>query len=164
MYPNNGIGWTHEGEIVFKGSCMIGNNSFIVTGKQGRIVFGDDFRNSTSARIISFCGITFGEHVSLGWEVTIMDTNFHPLFDREKQQFKRAYGRINIGDYNWISTQSVVLHSVETPHHCYFGLRSIITRGGDYESYCLYGGSPLRVLSSNVERIIGQDRIKDYTL
>lgn len=163
MYPNNGIEWTNEGEVVFKGKCMIGNNSFLVTGKQGRIEFGADFMSTASLKIISFCGITIGKHVRLGWEVMIMDTNFHPFYDREKQKFKRAYGKIVIGDNNWISTQSVVLNSVETPHHCYFGLRSVITRGGDYESYCLYGGSPLRVLSRNVERIIGQDKITDYS-
>jgi len=164
MYPNNGFSWTNEGIVIFKGYCMIGNNSFIITGDQGKIVFGDDFIATTSVKIISFCGITFGEHARLGWDSIVMDTNFHPFYNRETEQFKRAFGRISIGDYNWISTQSVVLHSVETPHHCYFGLRSVITRSGDYESYCLYGGSPLRVLSRNVERIIGQDKITDYSL
>lgn len=47
-----------------------------------------------------------------------MDTNFHPLYDMEKDSFKRAYGPIKIGDYNWFAMQCKVMHSVETPERC----------------------------------------------
>lgn len=162
MYPNNGITITNEGLIVFKGECVIGNNSFIVTGVDSVVEFGDDFIASTSFKLVSFIGIKFEEHNRIGWECTMMDTNFHPLYDLEKKQFKKAYGKICIGKNNWFGTQCLVMHSVTTPEFCIFGARSILTRGGRYESYCVHGGSPIKVLSRNVARIIGQDRIKKY--
>lgn len=150
------------GKIVFKGSCYINNNSYIVQGPASTIIFGDDFVASTSAKIISFKGIEFGEHTRMGWEVLVMDTNFHPLYDMEREQFKRAYGTIKIGPYNWFATQCKVMHSVTTPERCVFGMGSVLTRGAKYESYCVHGGSPIRVLSRNVMRVYGKDRITDY--
>lgn len=164
MYPNNGIQWTHEGIVTFKGTCRIGNNSFIVTGKQGNIIFENDFMATASAKIISFIGIKFGISTRLGWEGLVMDTNFHPLYDMEKDKFKKAYGSIHIGDFNWFGNQCLIMHSVTTPERCIFGGRSVITRGGKYESYCVHGGSPIRVLSRNVMRVIGKDKIDEYKL
>lgn len=149
-YPDSGFYWNNEGLIIFKGKCVIGNNAFIVTGKNGKIEFGEDFRATTSMRIVSHIGIQFGKSVTLGWEVIVMDTNFHPLYDKETNQSKKTYGKILIGDYNWFSTQCYVMHSVHTPVSCIFGARSIVTRGGGYQSYCLYGGNPIKILSRNI--------------
>ena len=85
MYPNSGIHITQwGGEIIFKGRCTIGNNSFLVQGADSRIVFGDEFCATTSVKIVSFKGIECGTYVSVGWDCVFMDTNFHPLYDMEK--------------------------------------------------------------------------------
>lgn len=160
-YPDNGFTWNNEGQITFKGKCMIGNNTFIVTGKQGKIVFGDDFRATASLKIVSCIGITFGKSIRFGWEVIVMDTNFHPLYDIEKKHFKKAFGKIDIGDYNWFSTQCYIMHSVTTPERCIFGARSMVTHSRKYESYCIHGGSPIGVLSRNVMRDL--DKKLDYS-
>lgn len=164
MYNNTGFSIKHEGTIVFKGRCRIGNDTNIVCGKQGKIVFGEDFRNSAGMKIVSHCGITFGKETRLGWGGLVMDTNFHPIYDIEKKKFKKAFGKINIGDNNWFGAQCMIMPSVETPERCIFGARTIVTRGGQYESYCVHGGNPVRVLTRNVMRIIGQDIIKDYSI
>lgn len=160
-YPNSGISWNNEGRIVFKGKCVIGNNAFIVTGKQGTIEFGENFRSTTSLKIISCIGIKLGKSVTLGWEVIIMDTNFHPLYDVEKSKFKKAYGKIVIGDNNWLASQCYIMHSVHTPEQCVFAARSVLTNGGKYESYCVHGGHPARILSRNI--ICDMDKKLDYS-
>ena len=50
LYPDTGVTIKNEGKIMFKGTCVIGNDSYIVCGKQGRIVFGGDFKDSHSQR------------------------------------------------------------------------------------------------------------------
>lgn len=163
MYPDNGIHWTQwGGTIIFKGSCWINNNSFIVQGKESTIIFGDRFMATTSMKLISFKHIEFGRYVSVGWEVIFTDTNFHPIYDLKNEKFKKAYGPIIIGDNNWFGMQCKVMHSVTTPKHCIFGLGSVLTRGGEYESYCLHGGNPLRVLTRDVMRVEDQDKITSY--
>jgi len=162
VYPDNGISWLNEGTIVFKGRVSIGSDSYILIRPNGHIIMGDDFSCSAALKMVSCIGIEFEEGVHFGWECIIMDSNFHPLYDIEKKQFKKAYGKIHIGANNWFSTQCMIMHSVETPERCIFGARSIITRGGKYESYCLHGGNPLHVLSRNVMRIYGEDQITEY--
>lgn len=164
LYADSGISFKNDGRIVFKGTCIIGNDSYIVCGRQGSIVFGDDFKNTGSLRITSQCGVTFGKSARLGWQTIIMDTNYHPLWDMEKKRFKRAFAPISIGDYNWIATQCYVMQGVVTPERCIFGARSTITHSGPFESYAVHGGSPLKVLTRKVMRDYEHDHIDDYSL
>lgn len=158
IYPNSGIIWENDGgTVIFNGNCLIGNNSSLSIGGKTKVIFGDDFLASTSLKLVSYRGITFGQSTRFGWDCLIMDTNFHPLYDINKNKFKIASGPIEIGDFNWFGTQCKIMHSVKTPERCIFGMNSIITRGCEMKSYCVMGGSPVRVLSENVMRIIGQD-------
>lgn len=163
-YPNSGLHWCNEGRIIFRGKAVIKNDCYITCGNQGKIIFGDSFEASAGTKIVSRCGINFGKFTRLGWEVIIMDTNFHPLFDIEKQVYKKAFGPIEIGDYNWFATQCIIMPNVKTPDRCIFGARSIVTRGAKLEPFCVHGGSPLHVLSRNVMRDYNNDQIKDYSL
>lgn len=163
VYPNAGITLRIEGKLVFQGKCHIGNDCTVICGKKGKIVFGDDFRVTGGLKLVSQCGINFGKHTLFGWGNVVIDTNFHPLYDMEKEKFKKAFGPITIGDNNWFGMNCLIMPGVITPEHCIFGARTVVTRGGQYEPYCVHGGSPIRVLSRNVMRIIGQDTIKDYT-
>ena len=163
-YPNTGITWRNQGKVIFKGSCTIPNECYVIVGRQATLTFGDDFNANAGLKLVSNCKITFGNHARVGWAVTIMDTNFHPLYDMEKKKFKKAFSPIIIGDYNWFGTQCYIMHGVHTPERCIFGARSILTRGGKYESYCVHGGSPIHVLSRNVMRDYDHDQITDYSL
>jgi len=162
VFPDNGFSWLNEGTVIFRGKCFIGSDSYIVVRSSGELIFGDDFHSGAAMKLVSCIGVEFGQHTRFGWSVTVMDTNFHPLYDTEKERFKKAYGKIKIGDYNWFSTQSMIMHSVETPERCIFGARSIVTRGCQFEPYCVHGGNPLHVLARNTMRIIGQDQITEY--
>lgn len=53
IFPNNGIIWDNKGCISFLGNAHIGNNSSISTGNTGMIEFGNNFRATTTVRIIS---------------------------------------------------------------------------------------------------------------
>lgn len=162
-YPNTGITWRNDGIVIFKGKCNIPNDCFVVVGKQGQLILGDDFQSNAGLKMVANCKISFGIHARVGWGCVIMDTNYHPLYDMEKGKFKRAFGPIEIGDCNWFGLQCFVMHSVHTPERCIFGARSVVTRGGQYESYCVHGGSPIRVLTRNVMRDYNNDQIRDYS-
>ncbi|MFI3242837.1 MAG: hypothetical protein R3Y56_01125 [Akkermansia sp.] len=163
VYPNTGIIWENKkGRVSFLGECKIGGNSSLSVNKGANIIFHDDFVATSSVQIISFKAITFGCKCRLGWNSLVMDTGFHPLYDIEKKKFKPAFGAITIGDYNWFGNQCVVMHSVTTPERCIFGLRSVITRGGKYESYAVHGGSPAKLLTRGVMRDYDNDYVEDY--
>ena len=158
LYPDNGFTWDNKGAtVIFRGHCIIGNDSYFSCGGGSTVDIGDDFVATAGMKLVSYRGIRFGQSARLGWDVVVMDTNFHPLYDMEKKQFKRASGPIDIGDFNWFGQGCHIMHSTATPERCIFGMGTIVTRGCEKESYCVMGGSPVRVLTRNVMRIIGQD-------
>lgn len=163
IYPNNGIIFQNvNGLISFKGGCRIGSNSAISVNKGAKLEFGENFTATSTIKLVCCKAITFGSQCRLGWDALVLDSSFHPLYDLEKEKFKPSFGAINIGDSNWFANQTVIMHSVTTPKRCIFGLRSIVTRGGNYESYAVHGGNPIKVLSRNVIKDYNNDQITDY--
>ena len=163
VFPNDGITWKNEGRVVFKGKCAIGNDCYIVVGKQGTLTFGHGFKVNAGLKLTAMCSISFGTQTWLGWGVVVMDTNHHPLYDMEKKRNKVAFSPIVIGDYNWIASQCCILHGVHTPERCIFGVRSVLSRNAPYESYCVHGGNPVHVLSRKVLLDYEDTFIKDYS-
>lgn len=159
VYPNNGIVWDNNGgHVIFRGSCLIGNDTYVSLGEKTTVDFGDDFLNTAGLKMVSYRGIKIGQKARFGWGVLIMDTNFHPLYDIKNKKFKQASGNIEIGDYNWFGTQCKIMHSVKTLERCIFGMGSTITRGSEMRSYCVMGGNPIKILSENVMRDYDNDR------
>ena len=153
IYPNTGIMWENfGGTIIFHGRCAIGNCTFLSFGEKTTVEFGDDFVCTAGAKIISYKGLKIGRGTQFGWGVLCMDTNFHPLFDMVKKEYKRDSGSIEIGDNNWFAAECKIMHSVKTPERCIFGMGSILTRGAEMKSYCVMAGSPLHVIAENVMR------------
>lgn len=142
---------------------MIGNNSFICQGKDSTITFGDEFVATTSIKIISMKSIEFGKRNMIGWECIVMDTNFHPLYDTKEKKFKKGYGPIKIGDYNWFTNQCKILHSVTTPERCIFSMGTVVTKSSKFESFCVHGGNPVRILSRDVMLDYDHYMINDYS-
>lgn len=158
IYPNNGIVWDqHGGEVIFHGVCQIGGDSAVSFGKNTVVEFGDLFCASASWKCVSYRGIVFGDRTRFGWNTMIMDTNFHSLYDMKAKKFACASGKIVIGHDNWFSTDCRVLHSTVTPEHCVFAMGSIVTPKSQMDSYCLMGGSPVRILKRDVMRIFGKN-------
>lgn len=159
VFPNDGLTWDQRGgTVIFKGKARIGNHCFVLVGRRSTVIFGDDFLVNAGFKLVSFFGVSFGQSTRFGWDCLVMDSNMHPLYDIEKQKFKRASGPIEIGDYNWFATKCRIMHSVKTPERCIFGMNTTITRNAEMQSYCVMGGDPVRILTRNVMRIIGQDQ------
>lgn len=160
IYANNGVTWENKGgTVIFRGKCLIGNDTYLSIGGKTTVDIGLDFKNTAALKLISYVGMKFGKHARLGWGTTVMDTNFHPIYDMVKKEFKPADGSIEIGDYNWFGTGCKVMHSVTTPERCIFGMGTVVTRGCMKKSYCVMGGSPVRILSENVMRDYEHDTL-----
>lgn len=158
IYPDNGFRWENRGgTVVFKGRFVLGNDTYLSFGEKTVVEFGDDFRSTAGLKLVSFHGIKFGRSASLGWGTLVMDTNFHSIYDIVSQQYKKAYGNIEIGDYNWFGTQCKIMHSVKTPERCIFGMGTTVTRNCEMKSFCVMGGSPVRILTENVMRDYNHD-------
>lgn len=145
LFPNNGLVWeNHGGEVIFNGSCKIGNNSFISIGSKGNLIFGDNFLSTASCKIVSYKRVEFLKDVRVGWDCLIMDTNFHTM-TKVKGGYTNATAPILIGASNWIGTGCLVLKGTHTPDLCVFGARSLLNKKYTFESYTLASGNPVEI-------------------
>lgn len=160
IYPNSGIMWENNGGIVvFKDRANIGNNSYISVNKNAKIECGENFSASCSLKLISYKSITFGNNVLIGWENTIMDTDFHKI-TRIGGGYLNTTKPIIIGDNNWLSMNCLVLKGSETPNYCIVGARSLLNKKYDFPSYCLISGNPVKLNAVQVYRNPDDDIIE----
>lgn len=162
IYPNNGFTWENlGGTVVFRGSCVMGNDSYLSVGSSAMLDIGNGFAARAGMKLVCYHSTIFHRYVRFGWGCLCMDTNFHPLYDIEKKEYGHVSGPVVIGDYNWFGTGCKVMHSVTTPERCIWGMGTTVTRGCVKKSYCLMGGSPVRILRENVMRVIGHDVVNN---
>lgn len=160
LYPAKyGIVWqNHGGVVIFKGKCNIGAGSVISVNRRATLEFGDDFRNTANLKIVASRQIKFGQSCSLGWNTFVLNTNMHPLKNKLTNKKSKGGAPISIGDYNWFGTNCIILPGVITPERIICGLGPIVTRNVEWKPYCLYGGSPIRILRENVYRDLNDDK------
>lgn len=158
FYPHRGVTWqNHGGCVIFSGECRIGAGSSLSISEKATLNIGSGFRNTYGLKLIVSRNILIGENCRFGWNVFIMDTNMHPLKDSITNKRGSGGKDIIIGDYNWFSTNCVILPGVVTPSRVIVAMGSIVTRGNDYKSWCMYGGSPIKLLRENVYRDYNDD-------
>lgn len=163
VYPYTGITIELLGNIIFKGSCLIGNSSFMSVAKSGTCIYGDGFSATASLKVVCYKEIQFGEGCLIGWENLFCDTDFHSVKSAIFQKKLTAYAPIYIGANNWFAMKCTTLKGTRTPDSIIIGANSLLTK--DYSSLssnCIIAGQPARLIKENVYRDPFDDSI-DYT-
>lgn len=102
-YPGNKVTFQLKGgTIIFKGNCLIANDSCIYVGRGSTLTFGNDVLISSSCKIICESGVEIGDNSRIGWNTMIMDTNFHYLRDVKTGKLSKIKSPICIGAHNWV--------------------------------------------------------------
>lgn len=163
IYQNNGIYFSNEGEIFFNGRTEIGNDSYIGVGPQSRVSFGKNFIATTTFRLTSFAGVTFGEYVRFGWDCIVMDSDFHRLKSIDGKTSK-GYGKITIGSYNWIGNGCRIMKKSVTPDYCTISAGTWISGKIEVDPYSVIGNKrDVQVLKSGLYLDPLDNNITDYT-
>ena len=161
LYPNSGIIIeNHGGTIVFKGNCIIGNNSAISVGKSGVVIFGNNFISTTTLRLAVYDHVLFKENVLFGWDTLVIDTDFHKL-TKKSGGYNRGYAPICIGANNWFGNGCKILKRTQTPDNCVFSTGTILDGKVEAPEYSVVGCvQPLAVKATGVWRNERDDKIE----
>lgn len=162
VYPNNGFSWTNlGGTCVFKGKCIIGNDSYVMISRRAKVEFGDHFKVNAGMKLASRKRIAFGKNVLLGWGVTFLDSSFHKMKKADGSPVDNSDKEIVIGSNNWISTGTMVSKGARTPDYCTVAAHSLLRK--DYSglpSYILLAGEPLSVKKEGIWHDAGDDELE----
>jgi len=111
--------------------------------------------------LTSYDCITFGDKVRLGWDILVMDTDFHKL-TKLIGGYNKGYAPIHIGSNNWFGNGCKIMKRTSTPDFCVVSAGTVLSGPLSIPSYSVIGNSnEIVVKTSGVWRNIDDDVI-DY--
>ena len=126
-----------NGTLILNGSLNIGSGTKIGVGRDGKLVLGKNFNVTGASEIICEKEIIFGEDCLLSWDILIMDTDFHPIYNLQGV-LQNPNKPIYIGNNVWIGCRSTILKGVSIADNSVIASNSTIRKSCEQES-CIYG-------------------------
>jgi acetyltransferase-like isoleucine patch superfamily enzyme len=116
-----------RGETTIYGRCVFGSGSKVIVDKDGELEIGAGFVCTGGCNIECHKKITFGKNCILSWNITILDTDFHPIYDVEGK-ILNPNKPITIGDEVWLGFRSTVLKGVTIADNVVVASNSTISK------------------------------------
>lgn len=136
-----------ESEMTFHGSARICNGCRITIEDGGKLVLGRDVFINENSRITACSEIRIGDGCWIGWDVNIIDTDFHKIIGNK--EIKPFVSGISIEDHVWVGARAMILKGVTVGTGAVIAGGAIVTR--DVPPGCLAAGNPARIIKENIE-------------
>ena len=138
--------WQVSGTVSFGGKASIGHGSKLSV--RGHLSFGADFNMTAESTIVCAKEIRFGNDCLMAWDILVMDTDEHPLYNKENERINPDKA-ILVGDHVWVGCKCVLLKGAEVPSDTVVAAGTLLTSAvaGDHQ---VVGGNPPVVLKSDV--------------
>lgn len=118
----------------------------IAVGRDARLAIGES-TYFTGGTVLCTESIEIGESCAIGWDVTIMDSDMHPLVvEGEPSPMTKP---IKIGNHVWIGAGARILKGVTIGDGAVIAGGAIVTK--EVAPRTLVGGNPARLLKKDVE-------------
>lgn len=154
-FPNVGIFdhkyqrsiWDNSGTIILNGHISLGSGMRL--SNSGEIEFGDNFNLNANSTIVCKKRIEFGRDVLISWDVLLMDTDFHEIYDkRDISKQVNPPKDIIIGDNVWIGCRCFIAKGCNVPSGCVIAAQSKVTGVTEEENSII--GDRMRIIKSDI--------------
>lgn len=138
--------WQVSGTVSFGGKASIGHGSKLSV--RGDLKLGADFNMTAESTIVCAKEITFGNDCLLSWDVLVMDTDEHPLFNKDDERINPDKP-IKVGSHVWIGCKCILLKGAEVPNNTVLAAGTLLKSAfaGDNQ---VIGGNPPSILKREV--------------
>jgi acetyltransferase-like isoleucine patch superfamily enzyme len=137
-----------KGNIEFMGSAFLGLGSKISVQDGATLELGNNFIITAQSTIICGHHISFGQNCLLSWDITIMDTDFHKIMDKDDKVINNPK-EIIIGDKVWIGFGAKILKGSVIGDNNVIAANSLINSIFSSENSVI-GGNPSRILREDI--------------
>lgn len=131
--------WQVSGKVVFGGKASIGHGSKLSV--RGNLSLGADFNMTAESTIVCADNITFGNDCLLSWDVLVMDTDEHPLYDTDGHRINPDKP-IVVGNHVWVGCKCVLLKGAVIPNNTVVAAGTLLKRGFEGENLVIGGDLP----------------------
>ncbi|MBW1617932.1 acyltransferase [Empedobacter falsenii] len=140
--------WENNGIINFNGRTNIGHGSKISVGKDGILTFGQNFNITAESSIVCYNNISFGNNCLLSWDILIMDTDFHKIYNQDKT-YINPNKAILIGDNVWMCNKVQILKGLSIANGCIVGSNTVVSKSLKIEN-AIYSGNINTPIKENI--------------
>ena len=143
--PNCGFSLDNRGgTIIFKGTAVFNNDSYIMIWKDAVLRLGNKL--DCSCKIKCAESIEIGDETWIAYDSMIMDSDWHALTDITTGKLLKKTSPVKIGKHNFISYKCIVTKGAVTPDYATFIPQSLINRVYESGEYPLFGGNPCELI------------------
>ena len=147
-----------KGEIFLGEHIQLGSGCSIFVDKNAQLYIGENVSIGSNCKIICRNMIKIGNNNRIAWESQIIDTNFHYIKNIENGSVYRRENKVIIGNNNWFGNRSSIMPGTITNDFFITASNSLCNK--DYTKlpkYSLVGGSPAKLLQTNVVRVLDKE-------
>ena len=147
---------TNRGIIVFSGRTVLRKGVKINLRRNAVIEFGHLNTIGSGSRLVSLRSIHFGDNCRVSWDCQIFDTDFHFMYNIEKDFYYPRTKPIYIGNNNFIGNHCTIAKGTVLPEGCVVSCCTKVS--GDFTNEgtnLLIIGNPGRVVKKGVEMCSG---------
>lgn len=141
------FGKKDSAKVVFKGGAFFAQGA-LLAADEGTLIFGDNFYANNNFYVSCNDRIEFGNHVMIGWEVKVRDSDNHIIIHNGTA--KENHKSVCIGNHVWIASFCDILKGAVIPNDSVVAYRSLVTKAIDGD-HCMVAGSPAKVIADNID-------------
>lgn len=134
-------------QVIFKGEAVIARGALLAADR-GTLIFGKGFSANNNFYVSCNDRIEFGDHVMIGWEVKVRDSDNHTIIWDGKEKVDHA--PVKIHDKVWIASYCDILKGVEIGEGCVVAYRALVTKAYE-QSHCMIAGAPAKVIAEKID-------------
>ena len=143
---NSRFVWDNLGTVTFQENAFIGHGSKIKVLPTGSIYFGANFITTAESSFISRKSIRIGSNCLFSWEILVMDTDFHFMYD-EQGTVMNPDADITLGDNVWVGCRCLILKGAIIPTNSVIAAATTVTKKLREEN-SIYAGMPVAKVKS----------------
>ena len=137
-----------SGKIIFSGKADLSQGISIYVHDNAILTLGSGIYTNGYCSIRCSQRITIGNNAMWGWNVEVMDSDGHPIYNSDNQMIN-AWKDIVIGNNVWLASHSKVLKGSIIPDGCIVGMGSLVTRQEETKN-AIIAGCPAKVVKEGV--------------
>lgn len=138
-----------KGCVVFKGSAIIFNGCHINVSQNGILTLGDKFELGCLSNVFVSNSITFGDDCLLSWNIDILDSDMHGMYDLNSDNLRNPSKPIKIGEHVWVGCRTLILKGVVIPDNTIVAASSTL-RGTTLQMENTIIGDDCKILKKNI--------------
>lgn len=136
-----------DGSLTFCGRAYLGYGTNISVSSSGKLVLGDNFRVSTSSSIVCHKRIEIGREVLISWDVLIMDSDLHRIYNADLERINREE-KVVIGDNVWVGARCLILKGTIISNGCVLAAGNVFSNSKEGITNSVLTGN--RIVRENI--------------